>query len=60
LEARVARGVVGVAEDVLAQLVETVEGVTECDVLGLVCLGVFNVAEEGSLGIGKQKEEEKN
>lgn len=49
LEACIARRVVGIADNVLPQLVEAVQCVAECDVLRLFGLGVLDVAEEGAL-----------
>lgn len=51
LESCIAWRVVGIADNVLPQLIEAVQCMAECDVLRLVGLGVFDVAEEGALEI---------
>lgn len=51
LKACIAWRVVGVADNVLPQLIEAVQCMAECDVLRLFGLGVLDVAEEGALEI---------
>lgn len=49
LEACISWRVVGIADDILPQLIEAVQCMAECDVLRLFGLGILDVAEERAL-----------
>lgn len=51
LEARIARGVVCIAHDILPQLVQAVQSMFESNVLREPALHIHNIAEEGALEI---------